>query len=160
MRKKAQKTDNQKRTKQPARTRDKTFVPGDGEIPPPWDGYLTEQAEKIYWELAEHLRSSKDSRPIDTYLLMQTAFWLDIALNVMKRLRTRRYIETFPNFTRGVSKEMDVMIKAQIQVDKLSGELGIGPAARQKIDAFLDKADDRPDPVLKLIAGGLKRAKG
>lgn len=118
---------------------------------PPDD--LKPGARACYYRIAEHIAEAKALFPIDSLIIAQAAYWLDL----MKRTLDQHgedFISVYPNGTKQVSPYFTIIDKAEAHATKYFRLLGIGPKARQELLAFnAGKAPGAGDPFDEFLKG-------
>jgi len=114
--------------------------------------YLTKEGKAIFKELTKHLTGA-GILDIDTYRLSDLAQAMDMVARCTKEInnptdkKQRDGVQQTPNGYTQVTGYVTVVDKYHKIADQLGAKYGLTPADREKIKAFADKEDEKPNPI-------------
>ena len=104
--------------------------------------YLSKKGKKIFDEIVKHLEHS--SMPIDSHIISQAAHCLDLLNESSEAIKDGGAYQSSNSGYRQVSPEFTTWKAYNDRFEKLIKELGLSPAAREKIAAFSEHKEDLP----------------
>lgn len=117
--------------------------------PPDW---ISDDAKKVYCELARHVNRVKALWDIDHMAIGQAATWIVFwRENINSAMNNP--VQTFDSGVQQISPQIVAIEKAESRILKYFEILGIGPKSRESIGLFKSSGgSEESDPVQQLIS--------